>query len=532
MDIDGDTMLYTDFFFRMKRRDAICVAGWTMGPITDGALVMGEQRFPASVALGFLRGDLPHGATGFIMRFELGGEIIDIENTKLRLEGPARTAAFPAASANLEALIATATDELFMALMVGTMEGLFTIEDGSAQANLHKRAIAMAANRGYADVPAAAVAADSAMIFANPQRILVSGWMGDDGQGSGTSAKAAVLDGAGTLPLALYRDSLIRPDLAGVQIRNLNLGAASGYVGALRAPRKLGPNPVVMVGMIHDGMAMGTLRLAQPMGQAELGRQFDALRRNTAQAHRLDEILTHLLPDLPNHADPEAARPVTRPAKLSGLAYVIEHDLDHWVARDVLRFLRKPEAAATQIALITEGASEGVIRASIADASEAGPAGPKVELWGTNSALATWAPEAQHLIATTSALLFQVDGFDILAKARADLLPALCLVLTDRIEPGIEPISAEEGIEALLSGLPFLGQIDQAALDPMVLPQSLHLSQMAQMRWLLVSLAQAGMVTFVAGSGLGFLSGRDPIPVQNRLIELRAMRLAAQETAL
>lgn len=148
----------------------------------------------------------------------------------------------------------------------------------------------------------------------------------------------------------------------------------------------------------------------------------------------------------------------------------------------------------------------------------------------SNSALARWAPQAQHLIVSTVNTLFQTDPFAALAKARANKLVAFCMVLVDALEDGPTEIPPEAGIEALLAGQPFVAQLDQVQIIPVVAPESLHVSQTAQMRWLMIALARSGLVSFVGQPGLRFMPGRDPVPVQNRVIELRAMRLAAEET--
>lgn len=522
-------MLYADFYFRMKRQDAVCIAGWTMGAITGATLDIGGQMSHATSVLTHRRGDLPNGAIGFILRFELNGEILDAESTLLRMSGPDRACAFPPASANMDALISQATDEAFSGFLLGLADGIFAVEDYTAMGKVHNRVVGMAGTRSFSELPDAAVAQDQALSFANPPRVLVNGWLGDDGK-AGNKLFAMLIDSNGDHPLSIFRDSLIRPDLAGAQIRGLRVGISSGYVGGARIPRELGHQPVCMVGMIHDGFTVCTLRMIHPMTAVDMGPQFDHLRRNLVDADQADAIFANLLPSLPDYLN-GAAEPVERHGTPTGVAYVVEHDLDHWLGRDVIRLVRRAEPALAQIGILTETASEGLIRSTLADRTEAGAGAPRVDLVTTNAPLARWAPNATHLVVSTTATLFQTLPFAQLAEAREQGQPATCLVMVDTLEAGATPLTEAEGIAALLDGQPFVGQIDQTQCEPSVYPESMHVSQTAQMRWLLITLARSGLVSFTGLPGLAFLPGRDPLPAQNRQIELRAMRLAAMETA-
>ena len=521
-------MLYADFYFRMKRQDAVCIAGWTQGPIGNAVLQIGEQRMEATAALTHLRRDLPPGAVGFILRFELGGEILDVETTKLHLSDPDRTAPFPATSANIDALIGAATDDAFICLLMGVAEGVFTIEEPAAQARVRKRVVSMAANRAFAELTGAAVAQDQAVSFANPARVLVNGWMGDDGS-CGSKLHAVLIDSLGEEPITLFPNALLRPDLAGAQIRALNVGVSSGFMGTARLARPLGQDPVCLVGMIQDGLTLGTLRTVQPMGLPDLGSQFDYLRRNLVSADQAETIFAQLLPSLPDYQN-GTGEAVARPAEPKGVAYVVEQDLDHWMGRDVVRLVRRGDTGLVRISLITDQASEGLIRSTLSDRIEAGASAPRIDLLTSNAPLARWAPEARHLVCSTAVTLFQAMPFDTLAKARADGLAAVCVVMVDDLEAGPVEIPAEVAVESLLQGKPFVAQLDQGMIEPVILPESLHVTQTGQMRWLMISLARSGVVTFVGLPGLGYMPGRDPVPVQSRQIELRAMRFAAEET--
>lgn len=518
-------MLYADFMFRSSGPEALCLAGWTLGPTDSARLEIGGRAVPAAAVLTHLRGDLPLGAQGFVMRFDLDAGL-DLSGALLRMDLPDRAGPLP--EAGLMALIDTAPDDLFLCLMVAVAEGMIALHDPGVKAHLHRRSAAIAAARGFAELPGAAVALDVASVFSHPSRVIVKGWMADDGSSAATHAQAHVLDAGGLLPVPLFREALARPDLAGAQLRDLKVGAASGYVAAGRLPRALGPAPVCLVSLVHHGMILATLRPLLPAGPVEFGREFALLRDAAADAQRSEAILAGLLPDLPDFIGLEGAEILPRDAEPAGLAYVVEHDLDPWLGRDVVRLLRRSEPGLRQVTLATAAPDASLVRAALADRAEA--AGPAIQTLGGNAPLARWAPEAQHLVATSAALLFQVDAFALLSRARAEALPAVCLVLTERMESGIAPLSHDEGIEALLTGAPFLGQIDQSVVEPVILPQSLNLGPMGQMRWLLIALGRAGLCSFVTASSLGFLPGRDPMPAENRLIELRAMRRTALET--
>ncbi|NBZ86828.1 hypothetical protein [Stagnihabitans tardus] len=522
-------MLYTDFYFRMKRQDAVCIAGWTQGPIENAVLHVGDQRLPATSALTHMRADLPTGAIGFILRFELGGEILDVETTKLHLSGPDRIAAFPPSSANIDALIGAATDDGFLCLMMGVVDGVFAIEEPASFAKAHKRLVSIAANRPFAELPGAAVAQDQALSFANPPRLLVNGWMGDD-ENSEIKHQASIIDSAGIAPVALFPNALMRPDLAGVQIRSLNVGVSSGFVGTARLEPSTGTDPVCLVGLIQDGTTLATLRSVQPKGLADLGGQFELMRRNLVAADKADTIFGNLLPSLPDHLN-GVGEPVDRSQPPQGLAYVLELDLDHWQGRDVVRLVRCSDSDVVRVSLITDQASEGLIRSTLFDRIEAGASAPRLDLVTANQPLARWAPEARHLICSTAVTLFHTMPFAMLAKARAEEVGALCIVLIDDLESGPAEIAPEVAAEALMQGKPFVAQLDQSMMEPLVHPECLHMTQTGQMRWLMVSLAKTGAVTFIGLPGLSFLPGRDPVPAQSRQIELRAMRLVAEETA-
>jgi hypothetical protein len=519
-------MLYADFYFRMKRRDAVCIAGWTQGEVVDPVLLLGEVALPATGQMTHLRGDLPAGARAFILRFDLGGEILDVEGAKLRLGSPAKTTAFPAASAHLEAMIGQSTDETFVALLLGVAEGLFAIEEASAQTSIHKRAYAVAAKRHFAELPGAAVAHDAAVGFESPDRVAVTGWMGDDGS-AGTRTHALVLDGTGTQALTLTRNALIRPDLSGLQMRNIELSAASGYIALGQLARDLGPQAVALVGMIHEGLAIGTLRQIDTKPNAELGRHYDQLRRSLTDPERREALLAPLLPVLPDYAG--KIETVERPADAAGAAVFVLHDLDPWLGRDVIRLLRRSGAGVRRIRLMAETSSEALIRSVAAERIEAGAAAAEVELMRSNLALGRWAPEAQHLIFAPSSLLFLPGLLDQLASGRA--AEALCLIGTDRMEPGFAELSSEDGIAALQQGQPFAAQIDQARVAPGIPPRALNVSPAGQMRWFLLHLAQKGRVRFVEFPVTSHMPGRDPLPYPTRAIELRAMKQANSEAA-
>lgn len=516
-------MLYADFLFRMRRQDALCVAGWTSGDVDGATLTIGDISIPARHVLRHLRADLPAGATGFLIRFDLGGELIDLEAARLRLEGPARSCALPPASAQLEAMVKSATDEALIGLMLGMAEGILPVEDEATLTGLHRRAVSMAKSRHFAELPGAAVAQDHAAGFAAPERLLVTGWLGSEETAAGTICHGLVLDG--TLPqrVEIHVDTVIRPDLAHARIRRLRVGATSGYVGTAQPARAFAPEAVVLIGMIHDGFTLGTFRPVQPSSQAELGHQFDATRRNLVAAEATDRVLGALLPCLPRSADLTSS---ARTEGHSGAAYVVEQDLDAWTVRDLIRMVRTEDAQARSLRLIAEGASEGLIRAAGADAVEACGTGPSVEITGRNLALAAWAPEAQHLVFASASTLFHAQPFADLAAARAECLPAWCLLLTDSIAPLRSIPTTEAAIEALIDGAPFVAQIDQGVVQPATGDRTLNLSPGGQMRWLLVALARLGLVTFAADSVLGFLPGRDILPAANRGIEQRAMRRA------
>lgn len=323
--------------------------------VGHATLEIGDQVLTSTAVLTHVRGDLPPGAVGFILRFELGGEILDVETTKLRLTDPDREAPFPAASANLDALIGAATDELFTCVLLGVADGIFAVEDASAQAKIHRRAMGMATHRSFAELTGAAIAPDQAVVFANPTRVQVNGWLADDGK-PGTRLYAAVLDETGDMPLTIYREALMRPDLAGAQIRALKVGISSGFLGTARLTRALGPNPVCLVGMIHDGQTVCSLRQVQQMTAADLGGQFDNLRRNLVDADKAGVIFANLLPSLPDHIN-GSGESVDRPESPAGLAYVLEHDLDHWLGRDAVRLVRSADPGIVQVSLITAEAS-------------------------------------------------------------------------------------------------------------------------------------------------------------------------------